>query len=450
MHSQSVILILWTVGVLLLYRPRLSWRVVAVSGLVGLILLIPFLWYEANNDLTNLRAMSEYIGASAERNLQGNVITLSLERLGTTANGTQGFLPFSGIAHWIMVAAVIASYLLLLVDIRNKRNRTNEILALYGALPLLYVLWPGPIHPIYLEIVMPIPFLVLGYGLARLASLERRATYGVTAAVVFVSLWSAVLIYGQLRDERPTLDDLSVLRRTVETVIVQAQGRPLILRLDTSKNSEAFDSPYLYLFKWLGGRYASTGDAHAFMIFDPAERAPALLRAGTLIDGIRVVHFLPPEPSGDDLLGDTGLGRAEDFDEWKVRGEGKGDAEWDAKAGALALQGSNPKHQLVALQRLNIQPDSDYTVAFEYRNNLKQGVQDIALWCMDAKFNVTTKPTQDVSHLSGDPTEWQRGIFFVHTPPDCVAATIRLGSQGEGVSWFRNISVRPVRMELAP
>src|SRR5262249_43555485 len=63
-HDQAVLLLVWAAIVLTLFRPRLSWRAVLVACLIGFLFIVPFLWYEAQHNLVNVRAMLSYITSS--------------------------------------------------------------------------------------------------------------------------------------------------------------------------------------------------------------------------------------------------------------------------------------------------------------------------------------------------------------------------------------------------
>lgn len=455
-HDQALLLVLWATGVLILLRPHISRRALAIAALAVLVLIAPFLLYEAQHDFLNLRAMFTYVATAAVRNAQGNVLDAARVRLYTTWDIVQAFLPLDGAAHTALVTAALAGIGVLLADLSRARTRERQLLALYSALPLLYVIWPGPVYASNLEIVLPVPFLVLAYGAARgfhWSRSGRRAPAAIALGLVSLVICSAssLQIFMSLHSASPGVNTLYAVRHAADTIIAQAAHRPFVLLLDTSKtNTEAYDTPYTYLLKWRGAQLAATAEAETFAVFDPAERARGQMNAGQVVAGIRVVHLLPPRAIGENLLQGADLTGPDDVSQWSLRAPPGATIFWDVKESALALRGDGSADAIFAVQRVELSPGAHYVVAFEYHNLLSRGTQRAYLLCLDQQGGfLSALPTRD-GYAVGAGTVWQHGSFLVSTPSDCVRGRLWLRQEGSGSSWFRRVTLRRAQLDMAP
>lgn len=443
-HDQTWLLGIWTIGILLVLRPRLTWRVVGICAIFGLVLLLPFLMYEAQHDLVNVRAIFTFLTHATARGAQGNLLADVLERSRAVAQITFGFLPFAGIAHIVMVGATLASGVLLVYEIGKRRTREASLLGLYALLPILYLLWPGPVHASYLAIVLPIPFLLLGYGIARFAALNRYAPVVVSVLVLLVCGWSASQVFWKLHDAVPDSESLGAARAGVENIIAQAHNQPFLWRLDKQdKTTDEIETPWRYLLEWRGGQWATDPHAEGFVTYVPSERAGTL--PGTDVEGNRIVRFEPPQRIDANLVQAGALTQSQDMQAWTLQANPNGTMEWDgAEGGGVKLRGDAMTEPLTLLERFKIEPDSDYVVTVSFRNALTRGAQQVYLLCFDTKRTLLAAlPHRGGEKLPNSAT-WQRDLFWIHTPAGCARATLWLRQQGVGSSWFREVSAQRV------
>ncbi len=456
-HDQALLLTIWALVLAAILRPPVTRRAVAWSLVAAAALLLPFAWHEAKGEWANLRAMAAFVGHSAAQNARPELAVGTLERLTAIAQITREFLPPANALQWALVAAAILSWLAMLyAAVRQRglpvsRRRMLWVLAAYGALPWLYLVWPGPLYASNLEIVLPVPFLLVAYGCARLVHLDRRAALAASALVVLVCSMSAAETLSRLAQAKPTAASLGTAQRVVDYILNEASGKPILWRLDTDwEHTEAYDAPWRYLLEWRGARLATTAAAVTFVIISPAERARGERQAGTLVQGIRVVQLAPARALGANRLRGGELRTAADVREWILRGASGAVLRWDAEQQALVLDSGAAVQELTALQRVDVEPDSDYLVSFEARSALQRGSQKVYVLCFDARHNFLATLPLPTGYEAARGEEWQQGTFVAHTPPGCVLASLWLRHEGAGASWFRNVQFNPTKMEILP
>lgn len=444
MHDQTWLLALWSLGVLLFLRPPLTRRAVAVSIAVALVALAPFLVYEVQNDFANLRAILGFVFA-ALTGTTANIGGVPLpQRLTESLSITQGLLPAEGAFHWLMVGALVASTAILFLQAVRTRERMRTLLALYALLPLLYLIWPGPLYASYLAILAPVPFLVLAFGAGQLMSVSRPLRMVTGGGVAIVCIASAVGYFSALQNAVPAPESLGAARAGVEYMLARAPTHSFLWRLEKQDPiTHELQLPWRYLLEWSGASVATTLQADSFAVYMPAAYAPMDLSAAPVIGGNRIVHFGVPTLGVDAIRG-GGLDSAGDLKAWNLRTTPNGEINWDGTERALRLEGDALTGELMAVQRLNALPATDYAVEFEYRNTLSRGSQRLYFLCLDAERSFVALAPQPGGYELDPSAEWRRDLLWVRTPPNCARAILWLRQQGLGKSWFRNVSVRPM------
>lgn len=444
MHDQTWLLALWAGGVLVFFRPSLTRRALALSIVVALVALAPFLVYELQNDFANLRAILAFVLA-AFMGTTTNIGGVSLpQRLVASLNITQGMLPAEGALHFLIVGALVASAMLLVAQAWRTRERMRTLLALYALLPLMYLIWPGPLYASYLAILAPVPFLVLAFGAGQLMSLSRSLRVVTGGGVALVCIASAVGYVSALQNAVPAPESLGAARAGVEYMLARASFRPFLWRLEKQDPiTHELQLPWRYLLEWSGASPATDMQADSFAVYMPATYAPVELSAAPLIAGNRIAHFRVPTPGADAVRGGV-FDSADDLEAWNMRRTPQGEINWDAADRALRLQGDALTGELMAVQRFNTLPVTDYAVEFEYRNSLSRGSQRVYFLCLDVERNFLALAPQPGGYELEPSAEWRRDLLWVRTPPNCVRAILWLRQEGNGTSRFRNVSVRPL------
>lgn len=442
MHDHAWLLTLWTVGALLLLRPPLSRRIIAVALIAALLALLPFLVYELQNNLVNLRAIIAFVGAAAFRSDPGSGGVSLTQRLADTVNITQGFLPLSGAFHRLLVGALVASALLIYLQAWRTRRQQLVLLAFYTLLPLFYLVWPGPLYASYLAIVLPIPFLVLAFGIGWIMSRSRAAAMIMGAAVALICVVNTINVYDALARAVPNPESLRAARAAVEYMVARVPSRSFLWRIDKQQVvTHQVQEPWRYLLEWRGVSSAGTAVADGFAVYVPAASAPEAYAQAPVIAGNRIVHFSDASFGADVLRNDS---LAQDVGEWSLRTMPQTDAGWDAAEGALRLRGDAMNGELMAVKRFNVRPETDYAIEYDVRGVLTRGGQRVYLICLDAARKGIAVLPNPGGYEPARSAEWRREFMWVRTPPNCVRAVLWLRQEGDGTSWFRNIRVRPL------
>lgn len=450
-HDQALLLAVWTLGVLVIWRPPITRHVALVSGIVALALVLPLAWYEAAHEWVNLRAMAAFVGSALVGSTGAGAVDGIVGRLAQTGQVVHAYLPFEGIAHWLLVLGAAAGWLLLLAAAWTTRKPVLGVFASYGILPLFYLVWPGPVYASNVEIALPVPFLLLGYGVGRSAALDRRAALAVGALVVLVCGASLTDTFSRIAAAAPQANSLGTAERVVERIRARAGGKPVLWRLESSQqNTEAYESPWRYLLAWRGVNLAAMSDAETVMIVVPADYDTGARQAGKVIDGVRVVWFAPPRPVGENLLRRAPLTTAADVSQWVLRAPPGASISWDAAEDGLRLDGTEGAGQVTAVKRVNVAPDRDYLLRVSAKNASPFVDERVLVLCFDsANGFMATLPFPE-GYRVPDSAEWQERSLLLHTPPGCERASIWLQQNGSGTSWFRQIDLSAAQLDLAP
>jgi 4-amino-4-deoxy-L-arabinose transferase-like glycosyltransferase len=450
MHDQAVLLVMWAVAVGLVWRPRVTARAILGATLVAVLLLASFLLYESGNHWGNLRAMFEYgFGAAVESNRADGASAVGV-RIGETWRVLEAFLPFTDPWHWLLVGAAAASFALLVVNARRRPSKSRQVILSYCALPALYLIWPGPVYSLNMAIVLPVPFLLVGYGFAELTRHAPRVRVPLAALVALICGASAIGLFVRLNGESPERTSLGATQGAVVSVLRRAEGRPFFWWLETDQeNMEAYDAPWRYLFKWYGAEAPTIKEPQSFVIFTPASRATGEMASGPEIQGIRIVRLGPPRIVAPNLIEGGELTRSVDVEQWMRRVTTEGAVDWDPSENALRLTGGGGS-VVSARQRFRVQPGVEHLVQYQVKTSQRRGTPHVYLLCFDGRGGFVDTLPFSTGYPTVAGSTWQVNAFLVRTPSDCARASMWLHQQGEGTSWFRNVGVYPAEVDILP
>ncbi|MFH1474475.1 MAG: hypothetical protein ABIG85_01305, partial [Chloroflexota bacterium] len=157
-----------------------------VLGAIGLALLVlsPFMVHEVTNGLENTRGMLALLGGSGGGS-GGQVRPPPIEQLANVARIATRVIPSGGILGLALWGTAAFGLVWCLRRLRGPDRTGPLAVVLLVAMTVLYAVWPGPVHPHYLFVVMPLPMLLVGLGVGAATSRSRVAG-AVLGAVVMV------------------------------------------------------------------------------------------------------------------------------------------------------------------------------------------------------------------------------------------------------------------------
>lgn len=428
LHDQVWLLLPPFVLALLLFRPRFRWSTLALTFVSALVLLLPFLWYELQHDASNLRLMLAYVGGSFSNPSGQNGITNAPLRLLQTLNLLASAFSSNLWLELVWVLAIASCTILLLGHVR--RDRTALFLLPVAMIPLMVLVWPGPIYALNVAIALPVPFILVGYGFAQIPTgMWQRA--GLTAVSLFC-LVNAFFVAGSIRAQLPGRGSYLTARQIAAAIISRTAGSPFAFEMFTDKPTEAFDTPYLYLLKRAG--LAPTGSVQAMrvQVYDPAGMAPA--NSGVIFQNIRVLVYAPPAAIGPNLL-ET---------KWRFPKGGMliGD-------NTIELTATETVDTLSALYRLPLDANATYLLQFDCHNALSVGDQLVFMQTLnDAGAVLGTFPIG--GYKCSTAVEWQPDSVLVQTPPGTKHCIVFLRNHGLGKAWFRNVRLQKAVLNPIP
>lgn len=436
LHDQVWLLLPFIVVAWVWFKIRVRPRMLGFALLLVLALLAPFLYYEATHDAANLRAMLDYVrSAGSERagavGPSGAPVRV-VATLGVLARAFAEPAVMRGV--WSM--AVTASGALLIVRFRRETPGA-QLLLLYAVVPLLYALWPGPVYEVNLAIVIPVPFLLCGYGFEKLTHWQPRAkTISLTLFALLCGI-NLLLQFDSLRTRSLAADSYLTVRQTVAEMQRRSAGQPFLFEYIVETENEEFASPFQYLLKL--ARVPVTADPLAMRIrvYNPALLAET--ERGTQIHGLKVVAVSPPRPLGENLLSKP----------WNLRAQA-GQSAQDILNGQIIMDSNASGESLMAVQRVPIEPNGLYLLQFECKNRLQLGAPRIFVSALDAKSRALETYPDGAGYACPPSAGWTPGAALFQSPPGTVRARVLLRSDGVGTAGFRNIQLHPAALDTLP
>lgn len=441
------------------FRPRIRIQTYILAFALGLITLLPFLFYEVQHEFVNLRAM--FAGFLQASGSGGKLIENAAANIAITFQLLDAMLPGAGILHLVVIALALLGLARVFYEWRGAARRNAQLFSLYLALPLLYALWPVPPETRYMTIVLPLPFLLLGLGLDTLRRPNRYFALATAGVTVLLVLSIANTTYASYRSARPGDHSLSAETRVADAVIEQSNNKPFQFRLIASyQNHEAYDSPYQYLLAWLGHAPSNRTDVDTFVLYDPETEGDAADYSGTTINGVKIVHLQAPRQVGPDLIKNGSfVGVNGKMTGWyNYAPEGTQNIP-DPKGEGLLQVGVNGNDDLKTTQVVRLEGDRQYLIRFRYRNQLARGdlrvyfiVEDAAGNSLDT-FPVGAEHGQVFANgaLFNNRTDsWVDDSLLVRVPPNGVKAKLWLRNRGIGPAWWDDIQIYQVETDDIP
>jgi hypothetical protein len=393
-------------------------------------LFAPWLAHEATHEAVNLRAMVDYIRSVGGERADMFEVPSALMRLWSTF--TILFGGFSN-AVWLNAlagVALAASWLALAFSFRRE-TRGAQLLFLYSLVSFFVLFWPGPIYPVNLAILMPLPSLLLGYGFDRLtvAFPRWRTTAFALFALLFVA--NAFFIITELQLRKPGYDSYSTVKRIVEMVSATAGSKPFVFEYHSEEDFEELASPFIYLLQRRGANVTNNADAMRFRIFHPAELGSG--EPGVVFNDLKLAAFSPPEPDKVNLL-ESG---------WRVQ-TSAGRQDLPLKALEMELAPPVNSQPVGAIQRLSLEPHTDYLATFECRGAQLSGDRRVYILVLDAPGRLLETFPDGAGFRCANSTEWTHGSILVRTPAETARARVLLQNAGQGSAFFRSVELRKV------
>lgn len=437
LHDQVWLLIPLFAVALVYFKVRLRPRILALATILTLLLLAPFLFNEATHNATNIRLMLDYVrSAGAER--AGEVgISKAPARVWETLWVLQRALTSMLWLRAFWIAAVSASSLVLLRRLRHETQGV-QFLFLYALLPFMYAFWPGPIYELNVAIVIPMPFLLLGYGFHLLAGKRQRLQYVGIPFVGLLAVINAYEIYNSTRDRQLGFESYGTLRHVVEILRTRVGEHPFALEYIVKTQNQDFTSPLLYLLKRSGAVVTADGEARRFRVFYPAELGAT--EPGIVYNDIKVSGYSPPQPYGKNLFKPL----------WQRRVRGDKTTRLDATQMDIVIPSSASGKSVTFIQRIGLKPNELYLMRFQCRNESAHADQRVYVQPLDARADeLKTSPTGSGFLCPASP-EWTRGAILMQTPAQTKQARVFLINGGPGTVWFRNVQMQHAVLSKLP
>lgn len=421
LHDQVWLLMVLFAAVAIVFRLRIRISTGLLAMGLTVLLLSPFIWYEATHNAANLRAMVEYVNLaltnhSPEIGVGGAPLRV-VQTLDILARGT-----FQDVALQVVWSVAVLASVAALVWRAKSETPGAQLLLLYACVPLLYLIWPGPIYGLNVAIVLPVPFLVVGYGIERVGRVQPRWAYAALAGIVVLGTWNAFRIANLKRIWDLDRDSYATVRAVVEKIQQASGGEPFVFEYIVETRNEEFASPYLYLMKRGGARLTTDARAMHIRVYNPAVLGDAA--GGTNLHGVRVLAYNAPQPQGQNLLKPL----------WQVRGDNKVDVRLAADTDEIALQGQAGENAPAAIQRLAMEPNAWYLLRFECKGASAPSEARVFVQTLNAAGDANATFPEGSGYLCPTVGEWTQGAILFQTPPQTAAARI----------WLRNLGLETV------
>lgn len=433
------------------FRPRIRVRIYAAAFLLALLVLAPFLLYEAQHNLVDLRIMAGLIVGGGERAQNPNLGGTKLSNMGLLLQYLNALLPPIGAATILLSCAALLGLVRLGRGVWRNPRQSFLVLLLYSLLPLLYVFYPAPLDVRFLTMIFPLPPLLIAIGLdavrGRHVGLDLVMGLLVALIVGQASVSQVASFYGAASHPGTYLAVQSV----VDRIIADANGRPFDFRLISSYAGFGFfETPYTHLFAIRNKRPVDRGDVDTFVVYDPQTQADGPSEPGVVINGVKVTHLGPPQAAGPNLIANRGVkqGDKPPFKGWVFSILEGGHINESSSGETLTLVGETTGDGLNAIQDFPVRPEQLYLARFGYRYSLREGDVRVYLTVNDQKGNgVGTFPSGG-GYLLPESTDWTVGSFLVQMPDKAARAAIWLRNRGVGEAQFTNVEVYPVSVPI--
>lgn len=418
LHDQVWLLMPMFGLTLFLFRPRIGWRAVGWAAVGALLTLAPFLWYEASHGASNTHLMLEYVLGFLENPAKKNGITVAFTRLLETFSIVSAEFSRLECVQWVWRVALVVSVGALLKRVRTEKRAL--FLLLVGLIPVLYLVWPGPVYAVNVAIVLPIPFLLLGYGFSKIPpGLWQKMS---AAALCLLCAWNVFVVEESIRFTLPTRGSYVTAREITQEILTRTAGSPFVFEMSMERPTEAYASPYLYLLKRAGATITDGADAMRVHVYDPATLAAE--DGGATFQDIRVVTYAAPADVGLELLGNT----------WRFPKGGRMTAEH-----SIELPPSPSADTVSAIQRVTLEADTDYLVRFECRGALAGENGRVFVQLLNGAGEVLQTIPQNGAYECPPAVDWKYGSMLVQTTMGTERGAIFLQKYGQGAVSFRNV-----------
>lgn len=435
LHEQVLLLLVVFALAWHIFKIRIRPRLLVFATGLGVLLFLPFIWYEATHNAENLRVMVDYVrSAGAERAGEMGVMA-SPDRVGLALLFLYRVFTDEVWLGWIWLAALVMSSATLLLRFRRE-TPGGQLLLLWALAPILYAFWPGPVYEVNLAIIMPLPFLLIGYGIDRLVRVKPRWEPIVLVVVLLVAGANASAFYRVKRTQQPRYDSYSTVRSIADRIVAMAGDRPIALNYVLTINYEELDSSLKYQLARRGAIPSHQPEAMQFRLFYPLELGAA--EQGTVINDVKLAGYLVRGEDANLLT-----------NKWQVLTPNGKQSSLD-EDGSVLITSVSDSTTVQATQRLALEPNSDYLMKFECRNDLLRGDQRVYLRLLDAQGNWLDTLPSGAGYVCPVGKDWTRVALLVRTTAPTKKARILLQNRGDGKVWFRHVELRRAILEPVP
>lgn len=224
-------------------RRLFNWRIKFLVGayifglLVFFVVLAPFLYYEVMQGFVDLAGIAKVVFSSGQELLPKGVILHNfLDYAGRIIGRV---VPLGSQWQIAFVLLIIAGVNVL---IKDPILLISTLLFLGGISVLSF--YKGVVYNHYLNFLLPIPFLGIGY---IAYALRKKVPYAIVACALLVL---AVMHLTKTDIFQPGFNDIARTKRAVEAMIQEANGEPFSFTLISSRSFS--DLHYRYFFKIKG------------------------------------------------------------------------------------------------------------------------------------------------------------------------------------------------------
>lgn len=226
-------------------------------------------------------------------------------------------------------------------------------------------------------------------------------------------------------------DSYGTVPAVVDRIQHASAGNLFVFDYIVGTPTEAFASPYLYLFARGGARLTTDACAMLVRVYNPD--IPGAAEAGTNIHGVRVVAYTVPQKQGQNLLKPV----------WQVRGATKQDVTLAADADEIALAGQAGENAAPAIQRVAMEPAAWYLFEFECKSTLN-GEPRVFAQTLNAEGEANATFPNGGGSLCEDAAEWTQGAILISRRRKrgrrgfgCgIRAQARFGFDGRSCTWY--------------
>lgn len=451
LHQQVLLVLpaaaIWWAAV----RPAVTRRI--VLGSIGLALLVeaPFVVHEVTHQLENTRGMLALLGGSGG-GAGGQVRPPPIEQLADVAHIATRVIPSDGVLGLVLWGTVALGLGWCLRRLRAPERAGPLAVVLLAATTVLYAAWPGPIDPHYLFVVMPVPMLLAGLGVATATGRSRVAGAVLGAVVLVVAAGSLATSATMLRDQSVTWETLGGHQAVVAAIVAESGGRPFAVQLDTTFVGDLYDAPYRYLLERIAGPRPGRVDLETWLISERGAGEAGPAGARQVVPGVWIGRSDAPA-LGPELIADPGFASAT-----------TGGGAWgppdptvtvisDPAGDRMRIPGPGPADRLPdgrsVAQTVPV-PPGRYLISYQARSTGAAGSGRVFGQVLDSGGGVVATAPTGAGNWTRENPDWQLASFFVDVPANGARIVIFLRAMGEGVVEYRAVSLRAVTSPPVP